>query len=81
MSQVSAVIKRVIRFILDTICWAIGLFYPDEIGYLPPIKDPLLLESASCLARKIKTGQVSYIHAKLIFEALSNFVSSSSQNK
>lgn len=62
MSQFVVVIKRSIRFILDLICCILEWFYADQYGYLPPITNPLLLESATSLSTKIKTGKIKSEH-------------------
>lgn len=49
------------RLVLDTFLDALGLFYPAQRNRLPPITNPLLLQSATELTSKIRSGHVSYI--------------------
>ena len=59
MGQFGAVFQRLVRFLLDRLCLLLELlFYADDRAYLPPITDPLLLQSATTLAAKIKSGKV-----------------------
>ena len=51
-------INRTIRVILDIFVRVIGLLYPSNQRYLPPITDRLLLEPAIDLVNRIKTGRV-----------------------
>lgn len=61
MSQFSAVLQRLVRYLLDCLCWLLGLLVSVERAYLPPITDPLLLQSATSLAAKIKAGKVGVV--------------------
>ncbi|KAH9397711.1 Fatty-acid amide hydrolase 2 [Tyrophagus putrescentiae] len=59
MGQFGAVFQRLVRFLLDRLCLLLELlFYADDRAYLPPITDPLLLQSATTLAAKIKSGKI-----------------------
>ncbi|CAG2172582.1 unnamed protein product [Oppiella nova] len=51
-------INRTIRVILDIFVRVIGLLYPSNQRYLPPITDRLLLEPAINLVKLIKTGRL-----------------------
>ncbi|KAI2811730.1 Fatty-acid amide hydrolase 2 [Blomia tropicalis] len=53
-------VVRKIRLFLDIVAFIIGaIFYPSKTQYLAPITSNLLLEPATRLAVKIKTGKVS----------------------
>ena len=49
---------RVIRVLLDSVANLMGLMWPTQQKYLPPIDDRILLESASSLSQRIKSGKV-----------------------
>lgn len=50
---------RKVRTVLDLFAFAIGaIFYPSRQRYLPPINNNLLLEPATKLANRIKSGKV-----------------------
>jgi hypothetical protein len=49
---------RFIRIVLDFIASVIGLRYPSNKRYLPPIDNRILLEPALHISQKIKTGKV-----------------------
>lgn len=54
------VLLRQIRYLLDLFAILIGLiFYPSKQRYLPPIKNSLLVEPATKLSSKIKSGKVN----------------------
>lgn len=56
--------RKLLRIALDFVAHIIGLRFTREINYLPPITNPILLEPASELTRKIKSGEVSLIRAR-----------------
>ena len=58
MSIVNYYFRRFIRIVLDFIAFIIGLRFTKQTSYLPPITNRLLLEPASQLTKKIKSGQV-----------------------
>ncbi|CAG2174273.1 unnamed protein product, partial [Oppiella nova] len=58
MVSVGYYIKRTIRAIIDIFVRIIGLLYPSNQRYLPPITDRLLLEPAINLVKRIQTGQL-----------------------
>ncbi|XP_046914902.2 fatty-acid amide hydrolase 2-A-like [Dermatophagoides farinae] len=50
---------RQLRYIVNIFAIIIGyIFYPSQQGFLPPIKNDLLLQPAIKLAQKIKSGQL-----------------------
>lgn len=51
---------RTWEFVSDTIFWL--LYRNAEKTNLPPFENPLLLESATSLATKIRTQKVSFVH-------------------
>lgn len=51
-------VLRLFRLLLDSVANAMGLLYPTQQRYLPPIDDRILLESASTLSERIKSGKV-----------------------
>lgn len=60
MEAISYVVKRAVRFVLDYLALVVGYFRETKRGlfYLPPIADPILLETATSLAEKIRSGKV-----------------------
>lgn len=55
-------ILRQLRYIVNIFATIIGyIFYPSQRGYLPAIKNDLLLKPATQLADMIKSGQVCCI--------------------
>ena len=59
LTTIVDVILRQIRYFVNLIAIVIGyVFYPSHRGYLPPINDKLLLEPATKLAERIKSGKV-----------------------
>lgn len=53
---------RQLRYIVNIFAIIIGyIFYPSQQGFLPTIKNDLLLQPAIKLAQKIKSGQVCQI--------------------
>jgi hypothetical protein len=54
---------RIVAFLQQIMRWLTLPFYfmwsLQSVKTLPPIKDPILLQSASTLAKKIRKGQVS----------------------
>ncbi|RWS13754.1 fatty-acid amide hydrolase 2-like protein [Dinothrombium tinctorium] len=53
-------LHKLLRFVLDLIVSLIELFIPSKNGrrYLPPIKEPILLQSAVSLSESIKQGKL-----------------------
>jgi len=64
-NPIKCFVKRFIRICLDLFVNIIGLIYPSERNYLPPITDRLLLEPVHNLVDQIKKGHVR--HNKLIY--------------
>lgn len=53
---------KILRGILDVFFhWLFGLVYGVKGKTMPPISDLLLLESASSIAYKIRTGKVRFL--------------------
>ncbi|CAG9864822.1 unnamed protein product [Phyllotreta striolata] len=53
---------RIVHGVVEMIFhWLFGLVYGGKQKTMPPIKDLLLLESATSLARKIRTGKVTSV--------------------
>ncbi|RWS09815.1 fatty-acid amide hydrolase 2-like protein [Dinothrombium tinctorium] len=52
--------QKVLRFVLDSIAFIIELVIRSKSGrrYLPPIRDPILLQSAVSLSERIKRGKL-----------------------
>ncbi|RWS13752.1 fatty-acid amide hydrolase 2-like protein [Dinothrombium tinctorium] len=59
MNSMQEYFQKLLRFILDSIAFAIEWLIPSKSGrrYLPPISDPILLQSAVSLSENIKQGK------------------------
>src|SRR5439155_8288486 len=62
-------VKRVVRVIFDWTLVIVEFFLPDKKGsdYLPPITNPVLTESATSLAKKIKSRELKSQHVVRAF--------------
>ncbi len=63
-------VNRLIRFAIDIFVNIIGLIYPSEKNYLPPITDLLLI--AVNLVKQIKSGKVNNLKVKFFDRCYSN---------
>lgn len=66
LRQYSRAFLRIVQGVIEVVVhWLFGFAYGGPGQSMPPIKDLLLLESATAIALKIRTGKVSQLTTDL----------------
>lgn len=67
LRQYTRATLRIVQGVIDVVVhWLFGFVYGGRGQSMPPIKDLILLDSASSIALKIRTGKVSPLGQSIV---------------